>query len=163
MTSGTHRGAYLHRHDEGESVWFADSLVTVKASAAATAGSVGVLHVRATLGCRSPLHQHGSEDESWYVLAGELRFWLGDVEHRAGAGDFVFGPRGVPHRFQVESDESEFLIVVTPGGFEGFVRDTGWPATRRDEPYPTLPQHTPDEIEAAIRTYGLSFPTENAP
>jgi quercetin dioxygenase-like cupin family protein len=161
MTARVPRPAYLHHHDEGEAIWFTDSLVTIKASAEDTAGSLGVMHVRAPRSAGSPVHEHRDEDESWYVLAGELRFWLGDVERRAVAGDYVFGPRGIPHRFCVESDGAEFLILVAPGGFEGFVRDTGWPASSRVLPEALLPQRTSAEIASSVLAHGLSFPIEN--
>jgi quercetin dioxygenase-like cupin family protein len=47
-----------------------------------------------------PLHTHANEDESWYVIEGELRFKLDGDVHLAPAGSFVFVPRGTPHCFQ---------------------------------------------------------------
>jgi quercetin dioxygenase-like cupin family protein len=68
-----------------------------------------------------PLHTHANEDESWYVIEGELRFQLaGDIQ-LAPAGSFVFVPRGTPHCFQNIGDASaRILVIFTPAGMERF-------------------------------------------
>jgi quercetin dioxygenase-like cupin family protein len=61
-------------------------------------------------------HRHANEDESWYVLEGDLRFKLDGEMESAPAGSFVFVPRGVPHAFQNVGDEpARILVMFTPG------------------------------------------------
>ena len=68
-----------------------------------------------------PLHTHKGEDESWYVIEGELRFKLADGVHRAPPGSFVFVPRGTPHCFQNIADSpARILVMFTPAGMERF-------------------------------------------
>ncbi|MGI8557556.1 MAG: cupin domain-containing protein [Solirubrobacteraceae bacterium] len=68
-----------------------------------------------------PLHTHAHEDESWYVIDGELRFRLGGDLQRAPAGSFVFVPRGTPHCFQNIGDTpARILVMFTPSGMERF-------------------------------------------
>jgi quercetin dioxygenase-like cupin family protein len=68
-----------------------------------------------------PLHTHANEDESWYVIEGELRFKLAGDVHRAPAGSFVFVPRGTPHCFQnVAEAPARVLVMFTPAGMEHF-------------------------------------------
>ena len=124
---------------EGEALWFSDALVSYMATGAETGGGLTVAEVRAPRGAGSPRHRHLHEDEAWFVLDGELTFWLGDEERPAGAGTFVFGPRGIDHRFCVESEEAHFLLLLTPAGFEDFTRACGWPATRATLPPADLP------------------------
>ncbi|HLM97106.1 MAG TPA: quercetin 2,3-dioxygenase, partial [Acidimicrobiales bacterium] len=114
--------AYVLEADQGESLWFAGALVKYKATGTQTGGGLTVAEVRAPRGSGSPRHRHSNEDEAWYVMKGELTFWLGDEERTAGAGDFVFGPRDVEHRFRVDSEEAHFLLLLTPAGFEEFTR-----------------------------------------
>ena len=64
------------------------------------------------------------------MIEGELTFWVGGEVSVAPAGSFVYGPRGIPHTFVVSSERARFLLVTEPGGFEGFVRAAGAPATR---------------------------------
>ncbi|MBB93537.1 MAG: cupin [Rhodobacteraceae bacterium] len=45
------------------------------------------------------LHVH-PYDETFVVLEGKVRFFVGDQVIDAVAGEVVFGPRAVPHRFE---------------------------------------------------------------
>jgi quercetin dioxygenase-like cupin family protein len=68
-----------------------------------------------------PMHVHAAEDESWYVLEGDLRFSLGGELAPAPAGSFVFVPRGTPHCFQnVGTTPARLLVLFTPSGMERF-------------------------------------------
>lgn len=144
---------------EGEAVWFADSLLHYKVTGDETHGQLALAEVRAPQGSGSPDHTHRREDEAWYVLVGRLRFWLGDESRTAGPGDFVFGPRGIRHRFEVESEEARFLILVTPAGFEEFTRACGWPATAPTLPPDDLVPHDGAELAAAARRAGIELST----
>ena len=42
-------------------------------------------------------HVHPGMEERWEVLEGAAAFRIGGVEHRAGPGDAVVAPPGVPH------------------------------------------------------------------
>lgn len=61
-----------------------------------------------------PLHLHVDEDEEGEVVAGTLGAIVGDREIRAHAGERVFLPRGVPHRWWNAGDD---LLV-----FEGWAK-----------------------------------------
>jgi quercetin dioxygenase-like cupin family protein len=113
---------------EGEHFWFFGGLTTFKADGAATGGRVMVTEQTAPRGGGSPLHVHHNEDEWFYVLQGELTFWVAGQTVVAPAGSFVFGPRDVPHTFIVSSDAARFLLVTAAAGFEGFIRALATPA-----------------------------------
>lgn len=149
--------AYLRHVSEGEALWFSDALVSFVATGTQTGDALTVAEARAPRGAGSPLHRHVHEDEAWFVLEGELTFWLGDEERRAGPGTFVFGPRGVAHRFCVESDEARFLLILTPAGFEDFVRACGCPAAARTLPPSDLPAKDVDLLMAAARRHGVDI------
>jgi quercetin dioxygenase-like cupin family protein len=85
-----------------------------------SAGAVSVIETAPPPGAGPRLHHHDF-DEAFYVLDGELTFQLGDELRRAGPGDLVFAPRGVPHTFANLSDRpARQLIVCTPAGFERY-------------------------------------------
>ncbi|GHE00018.1 cupin [Defluviimonas sp. 20V17] len=46
-----------------------------------------------------PLHVH-PYDETFVVIEGRARFFVGRAVIDAGAGEVVMGPKGVPHRFE---------------------------------------------------------------
>jgi len=143
--------------NEGDARWFLGTLVTIKASSQTTAGRVAVTENLAPRGSGSPLHVHHREDEWFYVVEGELTFWVGGQIITAAAGSFVYGPRDVPHTFAVSSDTARFLLVTEPAGFEEFVRALSEPATELVIPPPAT---EPPDIEAMTRLaaeYGLEI------
>ena len=53
----------------------------------------------ATVGAGPRLHVH-PYDETFILIEGRARFFVGDTTLDAEAGEVVFGPAGVPHRFE---------------------------------------------------------------
>jgi quercetin dioxygenase-like cupin family protein len=141
----------------GEALWFLGALVTIKASNETTAGRVTVADNLAPRGHGSPLHVHRNEDEWFYVLDGELTFWVGGETIVATSGAFVYGPRGVPHTFMVSSDEARFLIGTEPGGFSGFLRTLAQPATELVIPPPATEPPDMELMAATAAQYGLEI------
>jgi quercetin dioxygenase-like cupin family protein len=111
-----------------DAFWWQGSLMKIKARAEDTGGALGVVEGSFYKGFGPPLHVHSREDEALYVLDGQIRFRQGDDEFVAGPGTWVWGPRGVPHAFKVESDSARALVVVTPAGFERMFEEGGVPA-----------------------------------
>ena len=64
----------------------------------------------------APLHVHHADDEAWYVLAGVLRFRIGDEELEAGAHSAVLAPKGTPHAYgnARRGESARYLLVMTP-------------------------------------------------
>jgi mannose-6-phosphate isomerase-like protein (cupin superfamily) len=66
-----------------------------------------------------PVHQHAAEDDSFFLLDGELTFLVDGEEVVAGPGTFVLVPPEVPHTFANRSDEpARFVNVHAPAGFD---------------------------------------------
>ena len=122
--------------DEGEAFWLLGMLETVKISGAETNGEYGLVEIVVRAGEGSPWHVHPEEDEWFYVLEGELTFWVGDTRLALKAGSFAFGPKGVPHTFYAEAGGARALIGFAPMQFEGFQREVGEPAPERVVPPP---------------------------
>ena len=91
------------------------------------------------------------------MLDGHITFWLGDHQFTATAGGFVFGPRGVEHRFRVDSAEARFLLLLTPAGFEHFTRASGWPASAATPPPADLPPRDGQALAAAASAAGITI------
>ncbi len=87
------------------------------------------------VGFASPYHTHHREDESFYVLEGEMAFVCGGKWLRAGPGAFVYGPREIAHGFKVIGNSpARILLMCTPGGFEGFVLEQTTPLAEPPSP-----------------------------
>lgn len=113
---------------EGEARWWMGSLAIIKATGAQTAGQFTLVEVTENEG-ETPLHVHHREDETFIVLDGEVEFEVGGNSFVVEAGAVVFGPRSVPHRYVVRRGPAKMLFLLTPGGFEGLLRETSEPAT----------------------------------
>ena len=60
------------------------------------------------------LHVHYADDEAWHVLDGLLRFRFTDKEVEAPSGTTVFVPAGVPHSYVDATENTRYLIILTP-------------------------------------------------
>ena len=90
-----------------------------------TGGAYALIETANDPGTGVLLHVHEREDETWFVLEGELTFQVGDQMFCARPGDYVFGARNVPHSYSNRSEATaRALILVTPAGFEGFWRES---------------------------------------
>ena len=146
-----------HAQGEGDARWFLGALSTIKASAETTAGRVAVTENWAPRGHGSPLHVHHNEDEWFYVLSGELTFWIDGQVTTAAAGSFVYGPRDVPHTFTVSSDDARFLLVMEPAGFENFLLHLSEPATAPTLPPAPVEPPALETMMAAAAEYGIEI------
>jgi mannose-6-phosphate isomerase-like protein (cupin superfamily) len=64
-------------------------------------------------------HVHPDEDDSFYMLEGELVFTVEGEEMVAGPGTFVLVPPGVSHTFANRSETvARFVNVHAPAGFD---------------------------------------------
>lgn len=74
------------------------------------------------VGAGPGLHVHSREDETFVVLDGRYRFFVGEDEVVGERGAVVFTPRHTPHRFEVASAGSRLLHLFTPGGIDDYFR-----------------------------------------
>jgi quercetin dioxygenase-like cupin family protein len=124
---------YALQKDEGQAIWFFNSTTYVKATAGQTGGAFGLIEQICPSGTESPYHMHHNEDETFYILGGEVTFISGDDVIKAKSGAFVFLPRNIPHGFRVTAP-TRLLLMVTPGGFEQFPIEMGDPIEENVQP-----------------------------
>jgi quercetin dioxygenase-like cupin family protein len=119
----TKRGALYVPAGEGPSIWAAGDVYTIKATATQTGGLLGFIDASVPPGGGPDAHVHNDQDETFYLLSGELEFLDGDHAFTAHAGDFVHVPRGTRHRFKNKGvHPAKMIFLFTPGGpDEGFI------------------------------------------
>jgi mannose-6-phosphate isomerase-like protein (cupin superfamily) len=115
-------------------LWFVDHLVHIRVDGDASGGALALLDERGRRGDMPPLHVHRRDDETFYVLEGELTVFAGGEGITVGAGHAAFAPRDVPHTYRVESDEAHWLVITAPAGFDAFVREVAAPASAEELP-----------------------------
>lgn len=136
-----------------DAFWWQGSLMRIKARAEDTGGALGLVEGSFYEGFGPPLHVHSREDEAFYVMEGEIRFRRGEEEFVAGPGTWVWGPRGIPHAFKVESESARALVLVTPGGLERMFEDGGVPVSAAAHP----PEHAYDPQAAVAISKQFGF------
>jgi quercetin dioxygenase-like cupin family protein len=129
--------------------WFFANLVEIRLTREAAGGAMSIVELSGPPGDMTPLHLHRTDDEAWYVLDGEMSFFVGtDGPTRGGPGFLAFGPKGVPHTIRVESSRpARWLAICTPGDFAAFVLAASRPAPSAELPPP--PPDPPREEELA--------------
>ena len=131
---------------------FFQQAITVLASASDTNGVLGAVEVASPNGAGPPLHVHHREDEAFYILEGEYTVFVGDDVIAGAPGTWVWGPRDVPHGYQVLSPRGRHLGLTMPAGFDAFFEEVADLATPSTDPRKAMSQLA----EVAAR-YGVEF------
>jgi quercetin dioxygenase-like cupin family protein len=155
-----------------EPLWFLGTLTRIRLDGAQTGGRFSLFEIVFPRGAAPPLHSH-PQDETFFVLEGELTAWLvdpaslpdGDTDPPAwvgqsarpcGAGATIFAPAGTPHTFRVESDTARVVGLSTPAGIEEYFRALAEPARWPWlQPPPEEPRVPAERMEAVERELGL--------
>jgi quercetin dioxygenase-like cupin family protein len=159
-------GAFTHEGDArrprvvpagaGDTYRWLGSLTTIRLSNEETGGKLAVLYVVAPASLEMPLHIHRNEDETFVLLEGSATFRIGEILLTAGPGDLVFGPRNIAHGYIVGSEILRMVNVLTPGGFEGFIRETGTPR-KKDAQFLKLEDVDFEVSVSLAAAYGVDF------
>jgi quercetin dioxygenase-like cupin family protein len=100
----------------------------IKADRELTGGHFSLIEQVIPAGFESPWHVHRSEDESFYVLEGQMSVIVNEERRLLQAGDFAFGPRNIPHGFRIEGDAPARILLMTTGSdFADFIAETSVP------------------------------------
>ena len=152
-------GIPVHRAAKtGPTFWGPGDAYTLLATGKETNGAYFQLEAVVGAGGGPPPHIHHSEDETFYLVEGELDMRLGDANITVHACDYVSVPRGTVHGYRnTGSTPATMIVTFVPAGFEKFFQEVFDPATD-----PALPPPPPSEemiqriIEAAPK-YGYEI------
>ena len=130
----------------------------------ATGGQTGnafsLIKIEVLKGAEPPEHTHANEDEAYFIMEGEMRFWIGGKVFDAKAGDFIFLPKGISHRFQVQTERVIELMWIAPAGLDQWFWDNSQPAPD-GLAMPLLqgppPPEMVDHFVSSLRKYGVEM------
>ena len=148
-TLTTDHGHVLHRPSgSGLAFWGPGDRYRFLVTGEESGGAYFAMEAIVPPGGGPPPHIHRSEDETFYVLEGEVEFLLGDAARQGPAGDFVNVPRGTVHRFRnAGAETARMMLTFTPAGIEKFFEETleraKAPARRRPTTSRRSPPATP--------------------
>jgi quercetin dioxygenase-like cupin family protein len=99
-----------------------------------------------------PPHAHAVTTEAFYCTAGRLALTLDGRSVTLGAGEVAVVPPGVVHAFANPDDApARMLILLTPGGFEGYFDELAALAAES----PVWPPADPGAVAAVSARYDL--------
>ncbi|RKN45007.1 cupin domain-containing protein [Streptomyces hoynatensis] len=130
--------ALIRNPGEGTPYRYFSSVQEQVVSTTETEGAVTALRFTMRREDAPPLHVHTREDESWVILSGRVRFWIGSASlaecqvHDAGPGAYVYSSRNMPHTLQPLTKTAEILVINNPGAIEGYFRSVGAADARHD-------------------------------
>jgi quercetin dioxygenase-like cupin family protein len=133
-----------------------NQLLTFLATGEDTGDQFALLRVHAAQGAGEPAHMHAQEDETIYLLTGEMTISVSGEELHVRPGDLVRIPRGVEHALKHDSAEATYLLHFCPAGFERYYHEMSEPAEYLGLPPTATPPDGPRMVATAAR-YGCVF------
>ncbi len=148
----------LRLPDRGRTLAVVGDVYRFLVTGADTGGEYALWEAIVPPGGGPPPHIHSREQESFYVLEGEIAFHVEGERIVATAGTYAIIPIGTLHSFRNESDQkAKMLISVYPAGLEEMFFECG--AALPEGATTALPP-TPDEIGKLIELaprYGIEL------
>ncbi|MGK9169591.1 cupin domain-containing protein [Inquilinus limosus] len=109
-----------------------------------TAGQFCLFENRSGGNTRTPIHVHARDDETVYIIEGELTAVIDGRPRRLTAGESAFLPRGIPHQLMnMSGNPSRYILIGTPALFDRFLEEAG----HELQPDEIVGPPTPEEIE----------------
>jgi len=127
--------------------WYMGGFLTFIATGKDTNGKYALIETIMRKGLEPPGHTHTLEDESFYVLEGEMLFTVGGKEKLLKAGDHIYLPRNIPHGFKIQTDTAKYLLQVAPAGLEEMFIEVSLPAEKHELPPPPSGPPSPEFIQ----------------
>lgn len=107
--------------DAGESYKYGNgSTAELKIAGAQSSGEYAVVRWRVSSGDEPPIHTHTREDETVYLLDGEITAYVGDAQFDVASGAYAALPKGIPHGLKVKGEHATLLVTLSPAGAERF-------------------------------------------
>lgn len=124
--------AVVVRAGEGQTLrWGPQGTIRIIAGASSTDRSFSIVEATEPPGSGAPLHVHHGEAEGFYILDGAVELTCGAKTVSGRAGDFVYAPKDVPHKYVVVGDKpARILLLFSRPGFEMFFAEGGSPLDR---------------------------------
>jgi mannose-6-phosphate isomerase-like protein (cupin superfamily) len=106
---------------------------------------------------KTPIHLHAEDDETIYVIEGEMTAVVDGGARRLTAGQSIFLKRGVPHQLMNTSGRSaRYVLIGTPALFDKFLEEAGRELRQGEAIGPPTPQEI-DRLRTASPRFGITL------
>jgi quercetin dioxygenase-like cupin family protein len=147
-----------NRPGEGRAIAVVGDLYCFLATGDETDGKYALWEATVPPGGGPPPHTHSREEEGFFILDGEIAFYVEGQRVVGSPGSFFNMPVGSLHAFCNESDRvARMLILVAPAGLEKMFFEVGVPVT---DPNATPAPPTKEEIDRLLSrapAYGIDI------
>jgi quercetin dioxygenase-like cupin family protein len=144
MLQETLQVGLLQKPALSNSIWYNGHTFSFLLDGEQTSGALVLIHCYFRKGGEPPAHFHQREDETFYILEGEIHFHIGEKKFTAREGELAFAPKGVPHSFSLVSETAKALLLITPPGIETFFKEFSMPAQSLE--LPSIPEGQPPAL-----------------
>ena len=147
----------LRNSDAGRTIAVVGDIYRFLATGAETGGKYAMWEAIVPPGGGPPPHTHSREEESFYILEGEITFTVGGERIVATAGTFANMPAGSLHSFHNFTDKpARMIISVAPAGLENMFFEVGQPVKLGDAPPPPSKAEI-EKLLAVAPRYGVEI------
>lgn len=129
-------GGYALRPADAPAWWAVGTYRRLLSTTTSSTGRSSTFDELVPPGIVAPPHVHDHEEEAFFVLEGDLAFWLREDEIEAPPGTYVYIPPGTQHGFRCNSSVGRVYNTLAPGGFDDFLSSHATPAPRLEMPPP---------------------------
>lgn len=143
--------------NEGKRIGIVGDIYRLLATGEDTRDQYALIEAVVLPGGGPPPHSHRREDETFYVLEGEVTFHSGEDRIVGKPGTFIHMPRDNQHSFKNESDQpAKMLISLMPAGLEKMFIEGGRELAEGELP----DKPSEEEIERLLKIadrYGIDY------
>ncbi|OWJ67930.1 cupin domain-containing protein [Inquilinus limosus] len=122
-----------------------------------TAGQFCLFENRGHGNTKTPIHVHARDDETVYVIEGELTAVIDGQPRHLTAGESIFLPRGIPHQLlNMSGTPGRYILIGTPALFDRFLEEAGHELRPGEAAGPPTPEEIKRLREASPR-FGITL------
>jgi mannose-6-phosphate isomerase-like protein (cupin superfamily) len=122
-----------------------------------TEGQLCLLENRSDGQTKTPIHVHANDDETVYVIEGELTAVVNGEVRTISTGESMFLRRGIPHQLMNPGNRPvRYILIGTPSGFEQFLAEGGRELRKGEVAGPPRPADI-ERLKAAAPKFGITF------
>ncbi|TPN41820.1 cupin domain-containing protein [Mesorhizobium sp. B1-1-9] len=122
-----------------------------------TEGVLCLLENRSDGQTKTPIHVHANDDETVYVIEGQLTAIVDGEVQTLSPGEGMFLKRGIPHQLMNPGSQPvRYILIGTPSGFDRFLAEGGRELRKGEAARPPTPADI-ERLKAAAPRFGITL------
>jgi mannose-6-phosphate isomerase-like protein (cupin superfamily) len=122
-----------------------------------TDGAFCLFENRSDSQTKTPIHVHANDDETVYVVEGQLTAIVDGEARTLTPGESIFLKRGIPHQLMNPRNQPvRYILIGTPSIFEQFLAEGGHELRKGEVVGPPTPADI-ERLKAAAPRFGITL------